>query len=158
MADETLLMLLRDVRGTTIRLLEGLNDGQARFAPKGLANSILWHAGHAYVLQEHLGIKAAGQPAVYPEGWFEAFSWKSAPATVTHWPAATDVLRHLSAQRDRLSRIIEQLTDEQLSHVTNPARGTTLRYSIMHGLHDEANHQGEMYLLRKLLRAAGQLQ
>ena len=32
----------------------------------------------------------------------------------------------------------------------DPARNRTVRYNILHGLHDEANHQGEMWLLHKL--------
>jgi hypothetical protein len=34
--------------------------------------------------------------------------------------------------------------------VVDPARNRTLRFSILHGLHDEADHQGEIHLLKKL--------
>ena len=36
MSDATLLMLLNDVRGKTLRLLEGVGEAEARFAPPGL--------------------------------------------------------------------------------------------------------------------------
>jgi len=48
----------------------------------------------------------------------------------------------------RLTGVLAALTPEQLAEVTDPPR--TLRFSILHGLHDEAIHQGEMYLLRKM--------
>ena len=43
---------------------------------------------------------------------------------------------------------IESLSPQQLSRVVEGGR--TLRHSILHGLHDEAGHQGEMYLLKKM--------
>ena len=49
MTDNFLVMLLDEVRGKTMRVLRGVTEAQARWAPPGLHNSILWHAGHAYV-------------------------------------------------------------------------------------------------------------
>ena len=54
----------------------------------------------------------------------------------------------------RLANALQSLTPEQLSKVVDADRGRTLRYMILHGLHDEANHQGEIWLLKKL-RASG---
>jgi hypothetical protein len=152
MPDETLMLLARDVRNKTLKLLDGLTDAQARFAAPGLNNSILWNAGHALVVVEHLGVgPATGQPPVLPDGWFDKFSWKSQPATVKEWPAVGDVIGKLKDQLQRLTAAIEALSPQQLSQlVGDPARGRNLRWNIMHGLHDEANHQGEMYLLRKI--------
>lgn len=152
MADETLLLLAREVRSKTLRLLEEVDDRQARFAAPGLKNTILWNAGHALIINEHLGVMlATGKPPAYPTDWFEKFSWKSDPATVTSWPAVEQVRSALREQLQRLTAAIEPLSPAQLAKVVDAARGRTLRYSILHGIHDEANHQGEMYLLLKLL-------
>ena len=59
MPDETLMLLAREVRNKTLKLLDGLTDAQARFAAAGLNNSILWNAGHALVVVEHLGVGLA---------------------------------------------------------------------------------------------------
>jgi hypothetical protein len=59
MSDKALLHLANDVRGKTLKLLDGVSDAQARYAPPGLNNTILWHAGHAVVVNEHLGMSAA---------------------------------------------------------------------------------------------------
>ena len=152
MADESLLLLAAEVRGKTLRILEGVTDEQARFSgPAGLNNSILWHAGHALVLVEHLCVApASGRPPVYPPGWFETFGWQSVPATVTRWPRLAEVTERLREQSGRLTAALEALTPEQLDRVVDPQRNRRLRYTILHGLHDEANHQGEMYLLRKI--------
>lgn len=151
MPNESLVLLATEVRGKTLRLLDGVSDDLARFTPPGLNNSTLWHAGHALTVVEHLSvIPATGGTPQYPPGWFDIFSWKSQPATVTQWPPLADVIDQLRRQLTRLTAAVEPLTPEQLDRIVDPARGRTVRYSIIHGLHDEAGHQGEMYLLRKL--------
>ena len=54
----------------------------------------------------------------------------------------------LREQLNRLTSVLGAVTSQQLERVVNPPR--TLRFSILHGLHDEAIHQGEMWLLRKM--------
>jgi hypothetical protein len=154
MPDESLLLLATEVRGKTLRILDGLTDDMARFAPAGLSNTILWHAGHSLVVVEHLSVMpATGRPAAYPAAWFDVFSWKSAPRLVTNWPSLSDVITALREQLPRLSAAIAALSAAQLDRIVDPARNRTLRYSILHGLHDEAGHQGEMWLLRKIVGA-----
>jgi hypothetical protein len=153
MSDKSLHLLATDVRGKTLKLLEGIPDEAARFAPPGLNNSMLWHAGHALIVVEHLAVMpATGNAASYPAGWFETFSWKSTPAAVKSWPALSDVVKRLQEQLQQLVPVIEGLSEQQLESipVVNPPRNRTLRHSILHGFHDEANHQGEMWLLRKM--------
>ena len=154
MPDAILLLLLDEVRGKTLKLIDGLTDEQARFHPAGMNNSILWHAGHAYVVAEYLTPGSLGLTQQVPEGWFEMFSWKSTPATVPadRWPKLADVVAALKAQHQRHRTLVETLSEAQLA--APPAGNATatkpLRYAILHGLHDEANHEGEMRMLRKL--------
>ncbi|MGA2233436.1 MAG: DinB family protein [Tepidisphaeraceae bacterium] len=152
MSDETLLLLAKDVRGKTLRILQDVTEAQARFAPPGLNNSILWHAGHSLVVVEALSLAPAlGRTPAYPSDWFDKFSWKSEPATVTEWPTLADVKAKLAEQAEQLFSAISALSASQLSQLTgDPSKGRTLRWSILHGLHDEAGHQGEMWLLKKL--------
>jgi len=150
--DETLTLLAKEVRGKTLRLLEGIPDDLARFTA-GLSNSPLWHAGHVLVTVEHLSAApATGRPPQYPKGWFELFSHQSRPATVPRdaWPALSQVVDRLREQLERLTAATQTLTPQQLETIVDPAKNRTLRYSILHGLHDEAGHQGEIHLLRKL--------
>ena len=153
MPDETLLTLVDEVRGKTLRLLDGVSPELARFTGPGLNNSVLWHAGHALMLGEHLCIlPAIGGTPQYPAGWFEMFGWRSMPAAVAPgaWPALSDVMHRLREQCARLRALIEGLSPAQLGRIFDPARNRTVRYSIAHGLHDEACHQGEIHLLKKL--------
>lgn len=156
MSDQSLLLLLDEVRGKTLRLLQGVVDEEARWCPPELHNHVLWHAGHSFVLVESLAMEAVGELPQIPEGWFEIFSWKSNPAQVEpyRWPPLAQVISQLTGQHARLRRVIDGLSDEQLSRPL-PGRGDhTARYAILHGLHDEACHSGEIWLLRKLIRSA----
>jgi hypothetical protein len=151
MTDDTLVLLADEVRGKTLRLLKDVTDAQARFHAPSLNNSILWHAGHALIVVEHLGVvPATGGTPFYPAGWFDSFSWMSKPATVTTWPTVQEVVAKLTDQLERLRSAIAALPVGRLDQIVDPARDRTLRYSILHGLHDEAMHQGEIHLLKKL--------
>lgn len=150
--DKSLLLLANEVRSKTLWLLDGLTDEAAQFAAPGLANTLLWHGGHIFVVVECLGVApASGQPPALPAGWFDAFSWDSDPRAVTQWPKLADVRAALSQQLPRLTAAIAPLTSEQLDQTIGPPHDAPLRYLLVHGLHDEANHQGEMWVLRKML-------
>jgi hypothetical protein len=149
-------LLLDEVRGKTLRLLATIVAEDAAWAPPGLQNTILWHAGHSYFLLEWLANKALKQSVLMPPGWYEMFSWDSRPGHVAadRWPQLAEVIAALGAQHERLRRILGGLTGAELDRPSarNPAKA--VRYDILHALHDEACHCGEIHLLRKL-RAAG---
>jgi hypothetical protein len=154
MADDSLLLLAKEVRSKTLRLLEGVSDTDARWAPPKLNNNMVWHAGHSYVVVEHLSISSAtAKPPQLPDGWFDLFSWKSKPTPQTQFPPVAEMVQHLRSQLDRALAAIEPLSAAKLAEVVDPTRGRTLRYNILHGLHDEAGHQGEIWLLKKLIAA-----
>ncbi len=155
MADASLILVLDEVRRKTLALLDGVTDEQARWAPRGMQNTILWHAGHCYILLEWLTMQSLGRQPQAPEGWFEMFSWDSRPASIPpdRWPDLAEVVERLGAQLPRMRDTLSDLTEEQL---TQPAIGRThrsVRYHILHALHDEACHSGEIWLLRKMQRA-----
>jgi hypothetical protein len=157
MSDETLLLLLDEVRGKTLRILKSVPAESTRWAPRGLQNTILWHAGHAFVLVEWLTMKSLEREPSIPDGWWEMFSWESHPDQVRadRWPSLADVIRELEAQQNRLEKLIADLSEAQLDRPSagNPKR--TVRSAILHGLHDEACHCGEMHLLAKMRAVPG---
>jgi len=156
MPDQSLLLLLDQVRGKTLRLLQGVNDDETRWTPPELHNHILWHAGHSFVLVESLAMEAVGELPQIPDGWFEIFSWESDPSQVAsyRWPSLAQVIAELTEQRDRLRRMIEKLAEKELARELPGRNNQTARYAILHGLHDEACHSGEIWLLRKMIRSS----
>jgi len=156
MPNETLKLLAREVRGKTFKILDGVSEEQARFVPPGLNNSIIWHAGHSLWVVEVLSIAAAtGKAASLPDGWVELFNSRSKPTRETKFPPLAQVVEALRNQLERLVAAIDPLGEQQLAVMIDPARNRNVRYNILHGLHDEANHQGEMWLLRKLQNSSG---
>jgi hypothetical protein len=158
MPDPTLLLLLDEVRGKTVRLLETIAAENAAWAPPGLQNTILWHAGHSYFLLEWLTTKGLGQKARMPAGWYEMFSWDSLPGQIAadRWPPLSEVIAALRQQHERMRQTIGGLTSQELDRLSarNPAKA--VRFDILHALHDEACHCGEIHLLRKLRAADGE--
>jgi hypothetical protein len=156
MPDKCLLLLLDEVRAKTLRILKSIPAEHSRWAPAGLQNTILWHGGHAYVLVERLTMKSLDLTPQIPDGWYEIFSPESHPGLVPsdRWPSLSEVIHHLEAQHKRLGKLIVELSAEQLDRpsASNPNR--TVRSAILHGLHDEACHCGEMHLLGKIQAAA----
>jgi DinB superfamily len=151
MADETLLQITKSVRAKTLRILDGVSEEQAAWLPAGLHNHVLWNAGHALIVTEHLAVSpVTGKAPSYPEGWFEKFSWKSDPASVKEWPTAAEVRAQLADQIERLTAAIGPLTEDRLGKPAKEGDPRTLRTSILLAVQDEAGHQGEMYMLKKL--------
>src|SRR3954451_12714194 len=102
--DETLMLLAQDVRARTLWQLEGLTDEMARLAAPGLKNPMIWHAGHALAVVEHLAVSpATGQPPALPDGWDATFGWDSRPSSATDWPTVKAVDAALREQLQRLT-------------------------------------------------------
>jgi hypothetical protein len=152
MPDASLCLLLEEVRGKTLRILRAVPPEHALWAPPGLQNHITWHAGHCHFVTEWLTMAPLGRPPRAPRGWPELFSWGSRPDLVPpdRWPSLAAVVARLEDQWDRLREVIGGLTPEQLDGPSARDPSRTVRSSILHGLHDEACHGGEIYSLLKL--------
>jgi hypothetical protein len=148
--------LATDVRNRTIQLLQAASPSESTWTPPGTSNHILWHAGHALWAEDVLCIQLVTGSSELPRGWDEMFRMGSRPALWKQpWPAKEELLSQLRAQLPRLIHLIGSLSETQMNaRPPFPHRGDTraLGESILHGLHDEANHQGEMYLLLKMQR------
>jgi hypothetical protein len=152
MPDRTLLALLDEIRGTTLRILSGVDETAATWRVPGLANHIVWHAGHIYVVVEWLSQGALGLEPVAPAGWFELFSWESRPAEVPpeRFPQLSVVVEHLKSQHERLTELYGRLGELDLKNSAVDQPDMSVRQVIMHALQDEASHKGEIWLLRKM--------
>ena len=152
MPDPTLLMLFDEVRGKTLEVLEGVTPQQSVWRPPGLQNNILWHAAHCFVVVESLAMRALDKPPRMPEGWFEIFSWKARPDDfpADRWPPLNRVVDELQAQPGWLRPILAELSEAQLAAAVPRTPDRTVRHLIVHAVHDEACHAGEIWLLRKV--------
>ncbi len=148
--------LARDVRAKTVRLLDEAEPRELLWTPPGLGNHILWNAGHAVWVQDILCIEAITGRSELPPGWADTFSMHSRPAErTTGWPSREEVRAQLVAQAPRIIAVIAGCTRADLAGPPRTSKlGNDRRLGdwVVHASHDEANHQGEMYLLLKMLR------
>lgn len=80
------------------------------------------------------------------------FGWESRSEAVPadRWPRLDMILSQLDDQHRRLRRAIREATEDRLAAPTVDDHDRTARFSIVHGMHDEACHSGEILLLRKM--------
>jgi hypothetical protein len=152
---DSLAELARQVRRSTLELLQAPDSRWLKWAPPGTSNHILWHAGHALWLQDALTIHPLTGGSELPRGWAGQFGQNSRPELHVDWPAAAEVHVLLEEQVERIEKLLGDHADTIIArpHATPPGGGWPLLPGMIHGWHDEARHQGEMYLLYKLARA-----
>lgn len=143
--------LAEQVRGVTLRMLKDVPVAWQRWAPAGTSNHILWHAGHMLWVQDILAIEPLTGRSELPAGWAETFGGDCRPVLETKdWPSLAEVVARLSDQLPRLVDCFAQADPQKLLDVSAPSRDWNLPRGIIHGLHDEARHQGEIFLLQKM--------
>lgn len=149
---KTLQETLRQYRGYTRQLLETTDPEWVTWAPPGTSNHMLWHAGHAVWVLDRLCVIPLTGSSELPEDWGRVFGMDCEPvATQENWPTLDIVKQKLAEQQDRLHDLFENMPVDQLVVEVGPE--PDLVGGMIHALHDEAKHHGEMYLLTKL-RAA----
>jgi hypothetical protein len=149
--------LASEVRNRTLRFITEAPDEALLWTPPtgGTQNHILWHAGHAVWLGDVLCIQPATGTSELPEDWTPMFGAKGRPpAETTDWPSRAVIRDQLQKQLQRMHEVIGGLSQKQLYTSPSGRTGETLLGWIVHGLHDEAKHQGEMFLLLKMWRHA----
>ena len=146
--------LARQIRGETLRLLAAAEPRWLTWAPPGTSNHILWHAGHALWVVDALCIEEITGRSELPPGWAESFGADCRPVRQTRqWPPRDEVHGLLVRQLTRFVQLITDLPSQRLL-MDGPMSGQrSLVSEIIHGWHDEAKHQGEMFLLSKMCRA-----
>lgn len=144
--------LARQVRGTTVRILEEAPEDWLLWVPPGTSNHITWHAGHSLCAQDVLCVEPLSGSSELPPGWIEKFGMNSKPAETLDWPDRVELLQLLNTQLDRLIGLFDEHATRLTQIGPNRDDGWDLTRGVIHALHDEARHQGEMRLLMKLRR------
>jgi hypothetical protein len=145
--------LPRQVRGDTLQVLDEAQAEWLTWAPAGTSNHTLWHAGHGLWRQDLMCVELLSGPSEWPESWAETFGIESRPTTIDEWPSRDEVRSRLQTQFGRMLELVDETPDGVLSETPTAFWGnrTAFRW-IVYGLHDEAKHCGEMYVLSKLCR------
>ena len=149
--------LARQIRSQTLGLLAAAEPQWLTWAPPGTSNHILWHAGHALWVIDALCIEEITGRSELPLGWAETFGADCRSVSQTRqWPPRDEVSGLLAGQLTRFVQLIAELPGDRLAlEGQQPGQQPgqrSLVAEIIHGWHDEAKHQGEMFLLLKMCR------
>ena len=144
--------LASQTRATTLTLLANCPTEKLTWCPSGTSNHTLWHAGHVLWVQDVLSIVPLGGSSELPDGWGEMFGMNcSSPRLRTEWPSREYLHELLTTQLPTLHELYRKQED-RLSRIETPSGdGWETTRGVIHGLHDEARHQGEMHLLKKMM-------
>lgn len=142
----------RQVRAKTLEVLEAGPESALTWAPRGTRNHIIWHAGHILWVGDVLGLELLGERGLSLAGWPGMFAQDSDPAVSRRDPPGrAEIARLLRAQHDRFLALLPNADAGRYTAVVwEKFRVADL---LIHGLHDEGKHTGEMYLLVKMARA-----
>jgi hypothetical protein len=154
-AAEALIGMAREVRSRTSHLLERTDPSWMLWTPAGTQNHITWHAGHILWARHVLGIELLAGKTTLPPDWARRFGQDSQPATDPGpWPTREELVALLSDQQKETELLLAAADLAPLGNlIYTPAENHDNGFLIIHALHDEAIHQGEMFLLLKMCRA-----
>ena len=154
-----LQLVASEVRSRLVRQLEKTDDADLLTPAPGLANHVAWHAGHCLWVAGHLIVEPLAGADELPAGWAETYGKDCRPpGETTEWASRAELIDRLSRQQ---ARIIELLgaadADPRKRAALDAPTGVaadggpkSLARRVVHALHDEASHQGEIQVLRKL--------
>lgn len=150
-----LTILARQVRECTLELFDATTASSLTWTPSGTSNHILWHAGHVVWVVDALAVQPLSGRSELPPGWAATFGQNSQPLAVRAWPDRKEVRLQLEVQLKRVLDLFYEYRETIVERADEPPHPGEwpLLHGMIHGWHDEARHQGEMYLLQKMFRA-----
>ena len=136
-------------------LYDGITETEASFRPYDKANSLVWELGHITASRNSI-LKALNPTEVlelYPNE-NQLFGYGSKPVDASQYPALSELLTVFNKRGERMNELIGTLTAEQIaseSPLKIPGFGTTVGQHLFSFLIHEANHWGEMNIIKTLV-------
>ncbi|WP_199615330.1 DinB family protein [Paenibacillus alkalitolerans] len=158
MSPEQLLIQIDLIRSITLKAVETVTDEEADMQPPGFNNTIRWHLGHIYLVQERLAFHFAGFPVYVPPEYIDLFSNGTKPSD---WkkeaPSLAELTARLTEQPERIRTLLgDKLKEEPaipcpLFDGKLTTIGAIINFSLFHeGMHNSALHRLKraLHLLR----------
>ena len=151
---ETLLTQVDIVRSLTLQAVELLHEEEADMQPEGFNNTIRWHLGHIYLVQERLAFHHAGYPVDVPPSYIDLFGngtkpsdWKTEP------PSLAELGCRLTEQPGRIRTLLGERLEEPPAVPFSRFQGkmNTLGAILMYSLFHEGQHYEAIKLIKKRL-------
>ncbi|MCI3927688.1 DinB family protein [Paenibacillus sp. TRM 82003] len=157
MEASTLLKQLELIRSFTLGAVESLHEEEADVQPEGFNNTIRWHLGHVYLVQERLAFHYAGFPVDVPQAYIDMFAngtkpadWKAEP------PSLAELGTRLTEQPGRITTLLGEKLHEPLAVPFTRFGGKldTIGAIVNYSLYHEGQHRTAIEMLKR--RLAGQ--
>lgn len=148
----SLLTQVDIIRSITLQAVESLHEEEADVQPEGFNNTIRWHLGHIYLVQERLAFRHAGFPVDVPQPYIDLFANGTRPAGWTEEaPSLAELGCRLTEQPGRIRTLLgEKLLEPPAVPFARfggklDTIGAILGYSLFH----EGQHLGVIQLIKQ---------
>jgi hypothetical protein len=154
MTEELIFSQVQKVRNGTLRVAQGVTGEEAAVVPPGFNNSIQWHLGHIFTIQERrvFGLTGSESGTRMPEGfpgWFgngtKPAEWQSAP------PSLDDLLDLLKEQPTRIQQSFTGQLDVKLQKPFYKLDSISIGEMLMLDLLHEKEHVGFINALKRVV-------
>lgn len=134
------------------RLVKDITEAELDFQPEIMNNTLRWHIGHCIVIPEHYMFHYPDQSTHIPSYYYDLFAADTKPADWTiEPPSYEELLNEVEKQTERINNIDEAGFNALLKEELPFGRFET--YADLFGfmIHHEAEHIGQMKIMRKMI-------
>ncbi|HZG58795.1 DinB family protein [Paenibacillus sp.] len=144
------------IRSITLQAVESLHEEEADVQPEGFNNTIRWHLGHIYLVQERLAFYHAGFPLEVPQPYIDLFANGTKPMDWTGEPPSLAELGcRLTEQPGRIRTLLgEKLLEPTVVPFSRfDGRFDTIGALVGYSLYHEGLHMAAIRTIKRQLGA-----
>src|SRR5699024_1998381 len=134
------------------RLVKDITEDELDVQPEIMNNTLRWHIGHCIVIPEHYMFHYPEQSTHITSYYYDLFAADTKPADWTvEPPSYEELLNEVEKQTERINQIDEAEFNALLKEKLPFGRFET--YADLFGfmIHHEAEHIGQMKIMRKMI-------
>lgn len=136
------------------RLVKSIQKEELDLQPKLMNNTLRWHIGHCIVIPEHYLFHFPMDSEYIPQHYYDKFAAHTSPADWTEEPPSFDeLLKILEEQTERINALDLDYFNTSLKEKLPFGRFKTYGDLFVFMIHHEAEHIGEMKIMRKMIES-----
>jgi len=154
MNPSALLTQAEIVRSLTLAAVQAMHEEEADVQPEGFNNTIRWHLGHIYLVQERLAFHYAGFPVDAPQPYIDLFGNGTKPADwTTAPPSLAELGSRLTEQPGRIRTLLGEKLHEPPAVPFSRFEGKldTIGAILGYSLYHEGLHLSSIKTIKRLI-------
>lgn len=134
------------------RLVKSIQEEELDLQPKIMNNTLRWHIGHCIVIPEHYMFHFPTESENIPAYYYDMFAADTSPNDWTEEPPSfAELLTKLEEQTERINAISLDSFNMPLKEKLPFGRFKTYAELFSFVIHHEADHIGQMKIMRKMI-------